>query len=130
MKLMMSLTLIALGVLAGITINESNANSKIKAQSIAPCDDTKLGEIAEFVKSDATSRAQLRRAAAGDADSALALAVMFGKIDFGRMMCFERMAAENGNKVSQANYGKHLLESKDPLVRARGKYWVDKSNTP
>lgn len=55
---------------------------------------------------------------------------MFGKIDFGTMMCFERMAAENGGKVSQFNYGKHLIESDDSLVRARGRYWMAKAALP
>ncbi|QWP75985.1 hypothetical protein J5226_20640 [Lysobacter sp. K5869] len=131
MRFVTSVVLIALGVLLGVSIGQGYAASQGGGQlRAASCDDTKLGEIADFVKKDPASSAQLKRAVAGDAEAALNLAVMFGKIDFAKMMCFERMAAENGGKVSQDNYGKYLLESKDPLAQARGKYWVDKSKRP
>lgn len=131
MKILMAGSLVALGMLLGIAIVQGFAASRDEGLSkAAACDDTRLGEIAAKLKADPASSAWLARAAAGNADSALNLAVMFGKIDFGTMMCFERMAAENGGKVSQFNYGKYLMESDDPLVRARGQYWMAKAGRP
>ncbi|WP_123648794.1 hypothetical protein [Lysobacter enzymogenes] len=124
-------SLVALGVLLGIVIAQAFAASRDGTQSkAAACQDTRLGEIAAKLEADPASSARLGRAVAGDANSALDLAVMFGKIDFGTMMCFERMAAENGGKVSQSNYGKYLMKSDEPLVRARGQYWMAKAGRP
>jgi len=127
-KSLVGVSLVLFGVLLGITIPQGHTTPQPSPQTKAvSCDDTKLAEIAVYLKTAPTSTAQLKRAVAGDANSALELAVMFGKIDFQKMMCLERMAAENGSPVSQTNYGKFLLNSSDPLAQERGKYWLNKA---
>jgi len=121
--------IIAFGIFfSGATFQVSAATplSETKLKKIS-CDDTKISEIASIIKSDPGSVRQLDLALAGDADAALQLAVTFGKIDFEKMMCLEKMAAENGNPVSQKNYGQYLSKSDDALVRKRGEFWLNRA---